>query len=203
MDGAHVVAYEQNCASLAPSFFHFAQAFFLERCVAHRQHLVHDQDLRLQMSRHGEGKPDVHPRGVTLDRRIQELLYLRKVDDLVELPRYLLPAHAEDRAVQIDVLPSGQLRMKTGANLQARHPSFDPDPAGGRLRYAGKYLQEGRFPRTVSSYDADALTLFDFKGDLFECPEILYYRSLQGRLERVKQRPSQGGKPVGQDIAQR
>ena len=39
-------------------------------------------------------------------------------NDLVEFPTDLALRHAEDRAVEKDVFPAGQLRMKAGANLQ-------------------------------------------------------------------------------------
>ena len=41
-------------------------------------------------------------------------------DDLVELSANLGAAHAEDRAVQKDVLAAGQLGMKAGADLEQR-----------------------------------------------------------------------------------
>ena len=46
-----------------------------------------------------------------------------KTQILVELFPDLRPAHHENRAVELDVLPPGQFRMKTGPHLkQARHP---------------------------------------------------------------------------------
>ena len=64
---------------------HLAEALLLELGVADRQHLVDDQDLRLEMRRHGEGEPHVHAARVALDRRVEELLDLGEGDDLVEL----------------------------------------------------------------------------------------------------------------------
>jgi len=75
---------------------HLSQALPLKSRVAHRENLVHQQDLRLQMRRHGEGKPQVHARGVTLDRGIQESLNFGKRHNLVELADDLPPAHAEN-----------------------------------------------------------------------------------------------------------
>ena len=68
----------------------------------------------------GEGEPEVHAARVVLDRRVDEPLDLGERDDLVELPMDLGPAHPEDRAVQEDVLPAGQLRMETRADLEQR-----------------------------------------------------------------------------------
>ena len=81
--------------------------------------LVHQQDLRLQVGGHGEGKADVHAGRVTLHRGVDELLDLGKGDGLVEPTGFLELVvdigflHPQDRAVEVDVLPPGQLgRMK-------------------------------------------------------------------------------------------
>ncbi len=66
------------------------------------------------------------PLRVALHRRVDELLDLRERDDLVELARDLARAHAQDRAVQEDVLAPGQLGMEAGADLQqAADPAAD------------------------------------------------------------------------------
>ena len=64
---------------------HLAEALLLELGVADRQHLVDDQDFRLQVRGHGERQPHVHAAGIVLDRRVEELLDLGEGDDLVEL----------------------------------------------------------------------------------------------------------------------
>ena len=47
-------------------------------------------------------------------------------DDLVELASDLGPRHAEDRAVEEDVLAAGELRVEAGADLeQARDAAVD------------------------------------------------------------------------------
>ena len=78
------------------------------------------------MRRHGEREPHVHAAGVALHRRVEELLDLGERDDLVELARDLGAAHAEDGAVEEDVLAAGQLRVEAGADLeQARHAAAE------------------------------------------------------------------------------
>ena len=57
--------------------------------VADREDLVDDQDLGLEMGGHGEGQAHVHAAGVALDRRVEELLDLGELDDLVELARLI------------------------------------------------------------------------------------------------------------------
>ena len=70
------------------------------------------------MRRHREGQPHVHAARIALDRRVEEFLDLGEGDDLVELAADLGARHAEDGAVEIDVLAPGQLGMKAGADLE-------------------------------------------------------------------------------------
>ena len=64
---------------------HLAEALLLELGVADGQHLVDDQDLRLEVRRDGEGQAHVHAARVALHRRVEEPLDLGEGDDLVEL----------------------------------------------------------------------------------------------------------------------
>ena len=79
----------------------------------------------------GRGKAHIHPAGVSFDRCIQVFFYLGKGYYLVELAFYLRSGHAKDCAVQVDVLPPGQFRMKTCSHLQeAGYPALDCNPSG-------------------------------------------------------------------------
>ena len=116
-----------------------------------RQHLVDDQDLGLQVRGHGEGQPHIHPRGIPLHRRIQELLDLGEHDDLVEFAVDLGLLHAQDRAVEVHVLATGQLGMESRPDLQeATRPRRRITPAVGsviRLRTFSKVDFPGRCGR--------------------------------------------------------
>src|SRR5262245_17283680 len=111
------MAYEQHCASASCNLTHFSQTFFLKLRVTDRQHLVHDEDLWLQMCGYGKGQPNVHAAAVAFHGRVEKPFYLGKAHDLVEFRLDLCPLHAKDRAVEEDVLTTGQLRMETGANF--------------------------------------------------------------------------------------
>jgi hypothetical protein len=97
---------------------HLAEALLLEGGVAHGQHLVDDEDLRLEVRRHGEGQPHVHAAGVALHRRVEERSTSAKATISSKLARRLALAHAEDGAVEEDVLAAAQLRVEAGADLQ-------------------------------------------------------------------------------------
>ena len=90
----------------------------LELGVADGEHLVHEQDLRLEVRGHREREPHVHAARVPLDRRVEERRHAGEVDDLGQLARDLAASHAEDGAVQVDVLAAGQLGMEARADLE-------------------------------------------------------------------------------------
>ena len=90
----------------------------LELGVPDGEHLVDEEDLGLEMRRHGECEPDGHAARVALDRRVDELLDARELDDLGELLLDLPALHPEDGAVQEDVLAPGQLGVEAGADLE-------------------------------------------------------------------------------------
>ena len=80
----HVVGHEQDRAALALESLELVEALLLEAGVPDRQHLVDQQDLRVDLDRHREGEAHVHPRGVVLQAHVEEVLELREGDDVVE-----------------------------------------------------------------------------------------------------------------------
>ena len=79
------MADEEDGAAPAGDVAHLAEALLLERRVADRQHLVDEQDLRLEVRGDRERQAHVHAARVALHRRVDELLDLGERDDLVEL----------------------------------------------------------------------------------------------------------------------
>ena len=101
------MADEQHCAPLLRHVAHLAQALALELSVADCQHFVHHQNLRLQMGSHGKRQAQVHARRVALDRRVNELLHFGKIDNLIKFSVNIRGFHAQDGAVQVDILAPG------------------------------------------------------------------------------------------------
>src|SRR5436853_2810461 len=99
---------------------HFTETFSLKLGVTDRQHFVDQKNLRIEVSREGKREPDIHAARIALDRCVEELLDLGKSNDLIELLSNFCAAHTKNGAVQIDVFPAGQFRMKTCANLEER-----------------------------------------------------------------------------------
>ena len=78
---------EQNRLAAALELGELVQALVREALVADREHLVDQQHVGIDVDRDGESQPHVHAGRVGLDRRVDELLHLGEVDDLVEAPR--------------------------------------------------------------------------------------------------------------------
>src|SRR4030095_7848358 len=86
----------------------------LKTNIAYRQHLVHDQNLRLQVRRYCESKSHIHATAVTLHRGIEESFDFGESDDFIEFLSYLRLGHAEDNAIEKEVFSAGELRGKPG-----------------------------------------------------------------------------------------
>src|SRR5262249_19173614 len=118
LNGSHIMTYKKNGSPFLCYTFHLSQAFLLKSSVSHRQHLVYDQDLWLQVSSHGKGQAQVHSAGIMLHRRVNEFFDLGKGYDFVKFSFNLSPCHAQDRAVEINIFAPGQFRVKSSAYLE-------------------------------------------------------------------------------------
>ena len=121
--------------------FHLSQAFLLKSAspTASTSSTIRISGSRCAAT--AKAKSYVHPAAEVLDGRIEELFDVGKGDDLVELLADLGAGHAEDRAVEINVLAAGQFRVEPGADFQeARHSAAKRYPAVGRLGDAAQDL---------------------------------------------------------------
>src|SRR5260370_11687664 len=104
------------------------------------------------MRRDSKCQEQIHTARVALYWRVDESLDFGESDHLVKTPRDLRPLHAEDRAVQIDVLSAGQFGMKARAHFEQ-----GPDPAAhfgstfSRLGDTRQDLDQGALPRSLVS----------------------------------------------------
>src|SRR4051794_11599806 len=111
-----------------------------------------------------ETETQTHARRVAFDRRVEKLFHAREIDDRVEALFDLALPHAEDRAVEIDVLAPGQLVVKTSPYLQQRcDASSYLHFSGGRIRDLRQDLEECALARAVPADDADDLPFTRFE----------------------------------------
>jgi hypothetical protein len=168
------VADEEHRPPLARDLAHLPEALALEGLVADGEHLVDDQDVRLEVRGDGERQAHVHPARVALHGGVDEPLHLRERDDLVELRLDLAPPHPEDGAVQVDVVAAGELGVEAGADLEQRADgAADPSLARGRDGDAREDLEQRRLARAVVADDADRLPPVDPERHVAKGPELL------------------------------
>ena len=199
-DGLDLVRHEDDRAARRVDVLHPPEAARLELGVAHAQNLVHEHDLGLEVRRDREGKPDVHAARVALHRRVEELLHSRELCDLRQLGLDLAALHAEDRAVQEDVLPARELGMEAGPDLeQAADAAADRGSALGRSRDAGEDLEQRRLAGAVSPDDPERLAFLEVERDVPESPDLLVSapmllpgEPLADVRHRLAQRPVRG-----------
>ena len=97
-----------------------------------------------------------------------------EVDDRVEVPVGLRAAEAEDRRVEVDVLPAGEVGVEAGPELEQRgHPPARGDRAGRGLQDAADQLEQGALARAVRADEADGRPGLDLERDVLEGPEVL------------------------------
>ena len=189
LDAEHVVRHEQDRGVLLLQPLRELDALALEGQVADREHFVEDQDLGVQVRRHREREPHVHAAGVALDGRVDELPHPGELDDRVELRGDLLHRHAEDRAVEIDVLAPRQLGVKARADLeQGADAAADLRAAGGRRHDPRQDLEQRALARAVHADDADVLAAADIE------------RRVLQRPERPLRRPLAAARPLAQPL---
>src|SRR5215467_979336 len=131
------------------------------------------------MGSHCKGQTHVHAAAVALDRCIDEAFHLGKGDDVIESRPDLGPAHAEYRAIEKDVLATGQFGMKTGAHLKhARDAPAQHGTPASRLGNPPENLEQGRFAGSVPSDDAEHLAPLDLEAHVAQRPKFLYLIAL-------------------------
>ena len=92
--------------------------------VADAQNFVNDQHIGIHMGRNGKAEARIHPRRIPLHRRIEKLGQAREFDDFIELGIDLAARHAQDRAVQINILATRQVRVEASTDLdESREPA--------------------------------------------------------------------------------
>ena len=152
LDQVERVRHQQDRLVAAAELRELVEALVGEALVADRQHFVDQQHVGIDVHRHGEAKPHVHAGGIGLDRRVDEVLHLRELDDLVEAVPDLLVGQAEHDAVDEDVLAAGDLGVEAGAQLdQRRDAAINGDRALGGPGDAGDALEQRALAGAVAA----------------------------------------------------
>jgi hypothetical protein len=194
------VGHEHQRRALGDDLAHALQALLLEAGVTHGQHLVDQQDVGLEEG--GDGKPEshLHAARVELDLAVHRALDLREVDDAVEALGDLLTGKAQQGAVQVDVLATGQVRVDARPHLdEGADTPGDLQPAGVRVHHPGQDLEQGGLARAVGADQPHRLARPHHQVDVLERPApplggMLPAQQVAQPLQLVAQ---QHARPVG------
>src|SRR5262249_21354841 len=122
-----------------------------------------------------EGEAYIHSAAVMLNRRVYEFFDFGKSHNLVKFLTNFALHHAENGAIEVNVLSASQFRMETSADLQqARDPTAQQNPAFRRLSNTAEDLEQRTFAGSISPNDADDLALLHLEAHILECPELLH-----------------------------
>ena len=128
------MAYEKDRLPLACCRrFHACHRLSLKLQITDGQHFVNDENIRIQWQQLPQMPVAQTSHCCSVSRRYRESLGICEIDDGVKL-LINFTTHAENRAVQIDVLPPRQFGMESGADFQqASNPAIKVDLTGRRL----------------------------------------------------------------------
>ena len=175
-EGAHrflIVGDEEERSAVGDQFFDLLKTSLLKKGIADREGFIDDQNIRLDLHLHGERQAHEHAAGIAFDRLIDELIDVGEGRDRLEPVVDFFPGQAEQRAVQIDVFPSGEFGIEPGTEFQQRRsPAVDFDVAAGRLEGAGDQLQQRAFAAAVAADDSDCFALFALRTTHLSAPRI-------------------------------
>ena len=174
---------EKNRLAGLEKRFQRAHALALELLVPDGEDFVEQQDVRIQVRRDRKSESHVHARGVVLDRHVHEVPQPGVGDDAVVDGEGFGAREAVDRRVEEDVLLTGQLRMKTGAQLDH---AADADTAAhqhlsaGWPVNAGDDLQQRALAGAVAADERDRLPGRHADRHFAQRPEFLAARAVAG-----------------------
>jgi len=180
-DLVELVGDENDGTAGASDVAHFAEAFFLEIYIAHRQDLVDEEDFWFEVRGYREGQADVHAAGVVLYGSVDKFFEFGEGDDFVKFAGDIALAHAKDGAGEESVFAAAELGMEAGAHFQkTADAAVDFGEAGGGTRDARENFEERGFAGAVASDEAEDFAFVHVHGDVFEGPEGFLGGAAQG-----------------------
>ena len=168
------MAHQQSGHAAVENLTHLVSALLAERAVADRQHLVEDDDVRIDQTGDGKREPALHAARQLLELIVLEVLKLGKINDLVVFCIHESPGVAEERAAQVGVLPHRHVSVKTRCKLQeCCDIALDLHGAERRDHDSGDRLEQRGFPGAVAADDAEHVAALQCERDVLVRPELL------------------------------
>ena len=175
-DPAHevgAVAHEENGAPLRLKLLHAVEALLLKHLVADGQHLVDQQDVRVDVDGDGETKAYEHAGRVVLHLAVDGVFELGERNDVVEPAGDFTLGDAKERRVDEDVLAPGEIGVKPApsSSSDAMRPRTR-HLAGGRQQDSRDALEQRRLARAVVTQHPQRLALLNGEVELLQCPQV-------------------------------
>ena len=125
----HTVRNKNSCHAAGKDFPHLGFTLFPERTVAHGEHFIQYEDIRLHETGNGKREAALHAAGELLERPVLKILKLRKAYDIIVFPVQKIPRIAQQCASQISVFSHRQIGVEAGGQFQQRcNRPVCPDP---------------------------------------------------------------------------
>src|SRR5690606_39045256 len=147
-------------------FLHLGVTFLFEILVPHRQYLIDQDDVGIDVDGDGEAEPLLQSGGVRLHGCVDGILQLRELDDFrVNFLNPLL-IEPEDGAVEADVFRAGQIPVQSRPQLD-EGSDFAVDLHITRIGAddSAQNLEKGAFSGSVSPDNGEGFSLLDREGD--------------------------------------
>src|SRR5262249_12256826 len=160
LDQGHVVTGDDDGLALALEVVHLLEPLPDERLIPNREHLVHQQYIRVDVHCDGEAESHVHARGVCSYGAVDEIFEPCEPDDFVETAQDLTLAEPQDDAADEDVLAARKFRMESGAKLDQRgDAAFGGDASSVGPIDSGDQADQRALSRAVSADDANSCSV--------------------------------------------
>ena len=161
-DAAEIMADKHNGLAFFLELLKLPVTFCLEKHVSHGQSLVHNQDLRVDIDGHRKSQPYKHTAGIGFHRLVHIVPNIRKLQYLRQLFLNLLLGKTDHGAVEIHILNTIVLHVKSRPQLQqSGYPSVYLHLAGSRAQHSGDDLKNRGLTGTVGADNAHRLPLMN------------------------------------------
>ena len=140
--------------------------------VADGEDLVEEEDVGVEVGGDGEGEAHIHAAGVILDGGVNEVFEAGELNNLLKLSVDFFGAHANDGAVEIDILAAAQLGVEADPHFEQRaHFAKDLHLAFCGASQARNDLEQSAFSGAVFANDSKDVPVVEAEVDVFEGPK--------------------------------
>jgi hypothetical protein len=142
-----------------------------ESWISDGKHLVHQQDIRIDVGRDAEAQARRHSARPSADRAEQPIGKLAELLDGPHARANRGTVETHEGAEQENVLAAVEFGVEPRAQLDHRKQTpGDPRRAARRRRYAGQHFQQRALARAVATDHAVCLAAADCEGEVSQCP---------------------------------